>query len=221
MFTSRYCVCGTCPYILKVKENEREREREKKERVSEWERERERESNFRRRFVSACSGTSPDFPHSCTAWSTVSPVDIACLPATGSPQAWFSHPCLPGATKPLSGYIKAIYGNLEILTGHPTTSKNTLLSRWQPGPVSFERQNELAHEAEKNCQKWRQESVRKPVTKDPSAQKSSHIVTCVAEAFFETASFSTIVSLCFLKEISKSSQTHVSLIHQESQNYPC
>lgn len=98
---------------------------------------------------------------------------------------------------------------LKILTGH-LTSKNTLLSRWQPGPVSFERQNELAHEAEKNCQKWRQESVRKPVTKDPSAQKSSHIVTCVAEAFFETASFSTIVSLCFLKEISKSSQTHVS-----------
>ena len=34
MFTSRYCVCGTCPYILKVKENEREREK-KKERVSE------------------------------------------------------------------------------------------------------------------------------------------------------------------------------------------
>ena len=109
MFTSRYCVCGTCPYILKVKQNEREREREKKKNNREWVSEWERESNFRRRGVSACSGTSPDFPHSCTAWSTVSPVDIACLLATGSPQAWFSHPCLPGATKPLSGYIKAIY----------------------------------------------------------------------------------------------------------------
>ena len=172
--------------------------------------ERERESNFRRRFVSACSGTSPDFPHSCTAWSTVSPVDIACLPATGSPQAWFSHPCLPGATKPLSGYIKAIYGNLENLNRTPDDFKEHLVIKVATRTCFLWTAEWTSSRGRKKCQKWRQESVRKPVTKDPSAQKSSHIVTCVAEAFFETASFSTIVSLCFLKEISKSSQTHVS-----------